>query len=98
LNAAYIGIFSAGQQSNLLGRMSAQITALAEQPAELDDGSFTYRVNQPPPWWKPDDQRCQDTTDRLEDWVQDVYRPVFGYLADLARTLLAAASAVPGLP
>jgi hypothetical protein len=67
----------------LLGRMSAQITALAERPAELDGDAFSYRVNPPPPWWKPGDQHCQDTADRLEDWVEDVYRRVYGYLADL---------------
>jgi hypothetical protein len=69
--------------TTLLGRMSAQITALAERPSELNDDAVSYRVNPPPPWWKPADQRCQDTADRLGDWVEDVYRPVFGYLADL---------------
>ncbi len=40
-------------------------------------------MNPAPPWWKPGDERCRDTADRLADWVQDVYRPVYGYLADL---------------
>jgi len=67
--------------SVLLGRMSGQISVLTAPPAEADD--LSYQVNPPPPWWKPADQRCQDTADRLADWVQEVYRPVFGYLADL---------------
>jgi hypothetical protein len=66
----------------LLGRMSAQISALIPAPDE-DEEVGGYRVNPPPPWWKPSDQRCQDTADRLADWVEDVYRPVYGYLAEL---------------
>jgi hypothetical protein len=69
--------------SALLSRMSGQISALAAPPGETEDDDFGYRVNPPPPWWKPDDQRCRDTADRLADWVKEVYRPVFGYLADL---------------
>jgi hypothetical protein len=72
-----------GEITALLGRMAAQVTALAERPDEGDGDAFSYRVNPPPPWWMPDDQRCQDTAERLEDWVREVYRPVFGYLADL---------------
>ena len=68
---------------SLLGRMSAQISALIPAPGEADDDQDSYRVNQPPPWWKPGDKRCQDTADRLADWVEDVYRPVYGYLAEL---------------
>jgi hypothetical protein len=67
----------------LLGSMSAQISALAAPSGEMDGDNMSYRVNPPPPWWKPADQRCQDTADRVADWVQEVYRPVFGYLSDL---------------
>jgi hypothetical protein len=75
---------SLGEMAALLGRMAAQITALAERPADGDSSdAFSYQVNPPPPWWMPADQRCQDTASRLDDWVHDVYRPVFGYLADL---------------
>jgi hypothetical protein len=35
------------------------------------------------PWWKTGDSRCEEAGERLADWVQDVYRPVYGYLADL---------------
>jgi hypothetical protein len=69
----------------LLKHMSGQIAALttpAGETAAKDDGGG-YQVNPAPPWWRPDDQRCQDTAARLADWVDDVYRPVFGYLADL---------------
>jgi hypothetical protein len=69
--------------STLLARMSTQITALTTPPSDGDGDQLAYRVNQPPPWWKPSDQRCQDTADRLGDWIEDVYRPVYGYLADL---------------
>jgi hypothetical protein len=69
--------------TDLLALMATRITALAAAPSEADDEGFSYKVSQPPPWWKPDDPRCQDTADRLEDWVQEVYRPAFGYLADL---------------
>jgi hypothetical protein len=68
---------------DLLGRMSAQIAVLTTPPGETEDDDADYRVNQPPPWWKPADQRCQDTAARLADWVEDVYRPVYGYLAGL---------------
>jgi hypothetical protein len=63
--------------------MSTQITALTTPPSDDDGDQSGYRVNQPPPWWKPADQRCLDTADRLGDWIADVYRPVYGYLADL---------------
>ena len=33
-----------------------------------------------PPWWNPGDDRCADAAERLRDWVDEVYRPVFGYL------------------
>jgi len=69
--------------SGLLTRMSDQITALTEQPADPDSNGQGYRVNPSPPWWKPADPRCADTTARLADWVTEVYRPVYGYLADL---------------
>lgn len=64
-------------------QITAQITALAAPPENPDDDSAGYQVNQPPPWWRPADPRCEDTTARLADWVTEVYRPVYGYLADL---------------
>ena len=67
--------------STLLGRMSGQISALVSP--SVDEDQAGYRVNPPAPWWKSADQRCQDTADRLADWVDDVYRPVYGYLAGL---------------
>ena len=65
----------------LLSRMSAQIdglTAAAQGPP--DETADVYRVNPAPPWWKPGDDRCADTAERLRDWVAEVYRPVFGYV------------------
>jgi hypothetical protein len=69
----------------LLERMSGQITALTstepqQQPSQEPPA---YQVNKAPPWWRPAEPRCADTTARLRDWVAEVYRPVFGYLAGL---------------
>ncbi len=69
--------------STLLEHMSGQIEALTTPAAKAQDSGPSYQVNPAPPWWKPADDRCQDTTARLADWVEEVYRPVFGYLADL---------------
>ncbi len=69
--------------SGLLSRMAAEITTLTEQPGDPDGDGQGYRVNPAPPWWKPADPRCAETTARLADWVTEVYRPVYGYLADL---------------
>ncbi len=69
--------------SDLLRHMSEQITALAPADAEPPQTGPAYRVNAAPPWWKPADGRCEDTRTRLADWVAEIYRPVFGYLADL---------------
>ena len=69
--------------SALLEKMSGQITALTAPPDDPDDDGPGYRVNPAPPWWKPADERCHDTTARLADWVSEVYQPVYGYLADL---------------
>ena len=67
--------------SALLEHVSGQIGALTTPDAKPQDSSEGYQVNPAPPWWKPTSQRCQDTTARLADWVEEVYRPVFGYLA-----------------
>ncbi len=67
----------------LLSRLSGQIGALVSPSGEQEDEQPGYRVNQPPPWWRPDDQRCQEAAERLADWIEAVYRPVYGYLADL---------------
>jgi len=65
--------------SALLARMSGQIDALTAAPDEPGPAAG-YRVHPAPPWWQPDDDRCADTAERLADWVEEVYRPVFGYL------------------
>ena len=69
--------------SALLEHMSGQIDALATPDGKSQGNTTAYQVNPSPPWWRPADDRCQDTAARLADWVQEVYRPVFGYLADL---------------
>ena len=68
---------------DLLGRMAAQIDGLTSAPQPEDQPATAYRVNQGPPWWNPGDDRCAEAAERLRDWVQEVYRPVFGYLGAL---------------
>ncbi len=69
--------------NDLLGRMAEQITALAPAAGSPPETAPAYQVNPAPPWWKPDDPACAGTRTRLADWVSEIYRPVFGYLADL---------------
>jgi hypothetical protein len=69
--------------SALLARMSAQIDGLTAARDPEDETGTAYRVNPAPPWWQPGDDRCADAAGRLRDWVEEVYRPVFGYLAAL---------------
>src|SRR5579863_10361978 len=67
--------------AELLERMSAQIDSLnADGQDKAGKPPAGYQVNPAPPWWRPGDTRCADTTTRLTDWVSDIYRPVFGYL------------------
>jgi hypothetical protein len=73
--------------SALLSRMSSRITEIGEapktsgrKPEEAADGEPSYEVNQAPPWWQPEHDRTVETTDRLRDWVEEVYRPGFGHL------------------
>jgi hypothetical protein len=66
--------------SALLARMSAQIDDLTAAPEPDDRPGAAYRVNPGPPWWNLGDDRCADAIERLRDWVDEVYRPVFGYL------------------
>ena len=69
----------------LLARMSEQIDGLTGtgQDPPQDQPAAAYTVHPAPPWWTPGDDRCADTTERLRDWVAEVYRPVFGYLGAL---------------
>jgi hypothetical protein len=69
--------------SALLARMSAQIDDLTATPGTPDGPAAAYQVNPGPQWWTPGDDRCAQTTERLRDWVSEVYRPVFGYLGTL---------------
>ncbi len=69
-----------GEVSALLARMSAQIDDLTAGPDPDGQPGAAYRVNPGPPWWNLGDDRCADAIERLRDWVDEVYRPVFGYL------------------
>jgi hypothetical protein len=69
--------------SVLLGRMAGEISALMPSGNVGADEPAGYRVHPGAPWWKAGDPRCEEAGGRLADWVQDVFRPVFGYLADL---------------
>jgi hypothetical protein len=67
-----------GEVGALLARMSEQIDSLTT--AARDEPAAAYRVHPAPPWWQPGDDRCAEAAARLRDWVDEVYRPVFGYL------------------
>jgi hypothetical protein len=69
--------------SALLARMSAQIDDLTAVLEPDDQPGAAYRVNPGPPWWNPGDDRCTAAIERLRDWVDEVYRPVFGYLGTM---------------
>jgi hypothetical protein len=72
-----------GEVSVLLGRMASEISALMPPADAGVDERAGYQVHPGAPWWKAGDERCEEAGERLADWVQDVYRPVYGYLADL---------------
>jgi hypothetical protein len=91
LSTALSGLDRRTEQTNqrlaevtaLLSRMSRQIGALTTTSGEGEGEQDGYQVNPAAPWWRPDDPSCRETADRLAAWVEDVYRPVYGYLADL---------------
>jgi len=64
----------------LLARMSGQIDHLTAAQDEPGGPGAAYRVHPAAPWWQPGDDRCAEAAERLRDWVEEVYRPVFGYL------------------
>ena len=64
----------------LLARMSGQIDHLTAAQDEPGGPRAAYRVHPAAPWWQPGDDRCAEAAERLRDWVEEVYRPVFGYL------------------
>lgn len=68
----------------LLSRMSsrtAQANGARRGGAAGEEEEEPYTVNQAPPWWEPGHDRTAGTTARLRDWVEEIYRPGFGYLA-----------------
>ncbi|HEX6522201.1 MAG TPA: hypothetical protein VF070_19675, partial [Streptosporangiaceae bacterium] len=71
----------------LLSRMSSRITDINDSATASSgkgqggtDSEASYDVNQAPPWWQPGHDRTIETTARLRDWVNEVYRPGFGHL------------------
>ena len=67
----------------LLARMSGQIDHLTAAQDEPGGPRAAYRVHPAAPWWQPGDDRCAEAAERLRDWVEEVYRPVFGCLGAL---------------
>lgn len=72
----------------LLSGMSSRLAELTERArpgstAQSDDPDAAYTVNQAPPWWEPAHERTIATTTWLRDWVEEVYRPGFGYLGTM---------------
>jgi hypothetical protein len=74
-----------------LGALLSQISSrIAEMKAPARRGGSAasedgepYAVNQAPPWWQPGHERTAGTTARLRDWVEEIYRPGFGYLGKM---------------
>lgn len=69
--------------SVLLRRMAGEISSLRPPAGAEVEERAEYQVHPGAPWWKAEDERCEEAGERLADWVQEVYRPVYGYLADL---------------
>ena len=64
--------------------MAGQITGLAADGEGRQPGQpEPYAVNPGPPWWRAADPGCQEAVTRLDAWIEQVYRPVYGYLSDL---------------
>lgn len=74
----------------LLSQMSSRITEMNDSArpgggknAGRGDSEPSYEPNQAPPWWEPGHERTHETTARLRDWVDEVYRPGFGHLGKM---------------
>jgi hypothetical protein len=69
---------------NAIDDIDGQVSAIARQLAELasstesDDG---YQPAAAPRWWHPRDPEKAAAIDRLQAWVEHVYRPGYGHLS-----------------
>ena len=77
----------AGHHQAVLARLEGLDRQLAELIARLagvgaaDDDSDRYRPGPVPAWWKLSDTERQEPIAHLRAWVEQVYRPGYGYLA-----------------
>jgi hypothetical protein len=66
-----------------LDRQVAELAAgvAGHIPADGDDGRPAYQSSAPPKFWKLDGPARDQAISRLRAWVEQVYRPGYGYLA-----------------
>jgi hypothetical protein len=58
-----------------------RVAALASQALADDGDQATYQPSAPPRFWKLDGSAREDAIARLRAWVEQVYRPGYGYLS-----------------
>jgi hypothetical protein len=69
---------------NAIDGIDSQVSAIARQLAELapsDEGDEGYQPAAVPRWWHPRVPERADAIDRLQAWVEHVYRPGYGHLS-----------------
>ncbi len=71
-------------QAEALAAADRHVTDLAAtiaRQAAADDGPDAYQPSAPPRFWKLDGRARDDAITRLRAWVEQVYRPGYGYLS-----------------
>jgi hypothetical protein len=63
-----------------LDGLDRQVAELAAN-ADREDGRTAYQPSAAPKFWKLDDPARSQAIDKLRAWVDQVYRPGYGYLA-----------------
>jgi len=73
----------AGQAEALAAadRHVTELAAAIARQAAADDGPDAYQPPAPPRFWKLDGRARDDAITRLRAWVEQVYRPGYGYLS-----------------
>jgi len=69
---------------NAIDGIDSQVTAITRQLTELtspDEDDEAYQPAPAPRWWHPRDPERATATDRLQAWIEHVYRPGYGHLA-----------------
>jgi len=73
----------AGQAEALAAadRHVTELAAAIARQAVADDGPDAYQPSTPPRFWKLDGRARDDAIARLRAWIEQVYRPGYGYLS-----------------